>query len=253
LKENLNTDDYKKYKVDHRSYIDRGIEHTPEIHMGKNAWHTEKNGQQTERGDRNEWIKIQNKEKEEAKARAEAIQKEREEAKQEQERQEKERVKREAKTIAEQTRFQKIKGNVNDIISGFKNRFLIRRHKPERDTISEKQKSDKPSYSDKMLRRERRRKAIVHAMNVVKERSKYVAERAKRIIPRHQPEKTHEHKHQQRIQQEKTQQATAEKTTRQRAHHTAQQAAERQATRKNTHQQTLARERSQQHDKGRER
>lgn len=39
-------------RIDHRSLKDQGIERLPQVHMGKDAWHTERKGVATERGDR---------------------------------------------------------------------------------------------------------------------------------------------------------------------------------------------------------
>lgn len=153
--------------------------------MSEKARNAEKDGFQTEKGDRNEWIKAQNKIKAEGKAKAEEIRKEREDARQEREKEQAERKEKDA----EKTNWQRVKR--------FSNRFLMRRHEPL-------------SHEDKMLRRERRIKASAHAMTVVKEWSKYAVQKAKRLIPKRQieaqPEKEATEKQEQINHAEKLQQ-----------------------------------------------
>jgi len=54
-------------RIDHRSYVDRGIEKTPTVHMGKGTTQLEKQGIKTERGERNRQIINLNAEREKRK------------------------------------------------------------------------------------------------------------------------------------------------------------------------------------------
>lgn len=52
-----------KQRVDSRSYAERDMDKIPTVHLGKDAWHAERQGMETIRGNRNRWAQQRNDDK----------------------------------------------------------------------------------------------------------------------------------------------------------------------------------------------